>query len=166
MPKNSDMLVLDQSFGQILDADYYHRKMGTPKPEKKDALFDPWQNKDFKQLIDMIKQINNPSVTDAIFFLMMIPHNVVDALMKQIKKINTQTNKDDGRLHDFSIQITNNEKPWGGITYVIGSSAYDVISRLQVISSVNKYRAKAEIWLALGANNVGDIQCIIFNNQP
>ncbi len=166
MPKNSDMLVLDQSFGQILDADYYHRKMGTPKPEKKDALFDPWQNKDFKQLIDMIKQINNPLVTDAIFFLMTIPHNVIDALMKQIKKANTQTNKDNGRLHDFSIQITNNEKPWGGITYVIGSSAHDVISRLQVISSVNKYRAKAEIWLALGANNVGDIQCIIFNNQP
>ena len=166
MPKNSDMLVLDQSFGQILDADYYHRKMGTPKPEKKDALFDPWQNKDFKQLIDMIKQINNPLVTDAIFFLMTIPHNVIDALMKQIKKANTQTNKDNGRLHDFSIQIINNEKPWGGITYVIGSSAHDVISRLQVISSVNKYRAKAEIWLALGANNVGDIQCIIFNNQP
>jgi len=166
MPRNSDMLALDQSFGQLIDADYYHRKMGTPKPKKKDALLDPWQNKDFKQLIDMIKQINNPSVTDAIFFLMTIPHNVVDALMKQIKKINTQTNKDDGRLHDFSIQITNNEKPWGGITYVIGSSAYDVIPRLQVISSVNKYRAKAEIWLALGANNVGDIQCIIFNNQP
>ena len=166
MPKNSDMLLLDQSFSQALDADYYHRKMGTPKPKKEDALLDPWQNKDFKQLIDMIKQINNPSVTDAIFFLMTIPHNVVDALMKQIKKINTQTNKDDGRLHDFSIQITNNEKPWGGITYVIGNSAYDVIPRLQVISSVNKYRAKAEIWLALGANNVGDIQCIIFNNQP
>ena len=166
MPRNSDMLALDQSFGQLIDADYYHRKMGTPKPKKKDALLDPWQNKDFKQLIDMIKQINNPSVTDAIFFLMTIPHNVVDALMKQIKKINTQTNKDDGRLHDFSIQITNNEKPWGGITYVIGNSAYDVIPRLQVISSVNKYRAKAEIWLALGANNVGDIQCIIFNNQP
>lgn len=166
MPKNSDMLLLDQSFSQALDADYYHRKMGAPKPKKEDALLDPWQNKDFKQLIDMIKQINNPSVTDAIFFLMTIPHNVVDALMKQIKKINTQTNKDDGRLHDFSIQITNNEKPWGGITYVIGNSAYDVIPRLQVISSVNKYRAKAEIWLALGANNVGDIQCIIFNNQP
>ena len=166
MPKNSDMLLLDQSFSQALDADYYHRKMGAPKPKKEDALLDPWQNKDFKQLIDMIKQINNPSVTDAIFFLMTIPHNVIDALMKQIKKVNTQTNKDDGRLHDFSIQITNNEKPWGGITYVIGSSAHDVISRLQVISSVDKYRAKAEIWLALGANNVGDIQCIIFNNQP
>lgn len=87
--------------------------MGAPKPKKEDALLDPWQNKDFKQLIDMIKQINNPSVTDAIFFLMTIPHNVIDALMKQIKKVNTQTNKDDGRLHDFSIQITNNEKPWG-----------------------------------------------------
>lgn len=166
MPKDSDMLLLDQSFGQTLDADYYHRKMGTPKPSKKDTLINSWQNKDFKKLVDTIKQLNDPSATDVIFFLMTIPHNVVDALMKQIRKVNAQAKKDGGNLHDFSAPITNNEKPWGGITYVIGRSAQEVIPKLRVISSMNKYRAKAGVWLALGADSsTGDVQCIIFSNE-
>lgn len=167
MPKDSDMLLLDQSFGQTLDADYYHRKMGTPKPKKEEALLSSWQNKDFKKLLDTIKQLNDPSATDVIFFLMTIPHNVIDALMKQIKKVNAQAKKDGGKLHDFSAPITNNEKPWGGITYVSGRTAQEVIPKLQVISSMNKYRAKAGIWLALGADSShGDVQCIMFSNDP
>lgn len=167
MPKDSDMLLLDQSFGQTLDADYYHRKMGTPKPNKKDALLNSWQNKDFKKLVDTIKQLNDPSATDVIFYLMTIPHNVIDALMNQIKKVNAQAKKDGGKLHDFSTPITNNEKPWGGITYVTGRTAQDVIPKLRVISSMNKYRAKAGTWLALGADSSdGEVQCIMFSNDP
>ena len=167
MPRDSNMLVLDQSFGQTLDADYYHRKMGKPKSKEEEALLSSWHNEDFKKLVNTIKQLNSPSATDVIFFLMTIPHNVIDALMKQIEKVNTQAKKDAGKLHDFSAQITNNEKPCGGITYITGRTAQDVIPRLHVISSINKYRAKAGVWLALGADNrAGDVQCIMFSNEP
>jgi secA-related protein len=167
MPGDSDMLALDQSFGRLIDADYYHKKMCTPKPKKEDALFNPWQNKDFKKLVNTIKQMDDPSVTDIVFFLMTIPHSVIDALMKQIEKVNTQAKKDGGKLHDFSAQITNNEKPWGGITYVTGCTTQDIIPRLHVISSMNKYRAKAGAWLALCADSsVGDVQYIVFSKEP
>lgn len=167
MPKDSDILLLDQSFGQTLDADYYHRKMGAPKPKKEDALLNPWQNKDFKKLVDTIKKLNYPLVTDVVFFLMTIPHHIIDVLMKQIEKVNIQAKKDRDKLYNFSIPITNNEKPWGGITYVTGRTAQDVIPRLSKISLINKYRAKAGTWLALGADSsVGDVQCIMFSNEP
>lgn len=87
MPRNSDMLLaLDQSLVNLsID---YHRKMGTP-PKKKDALFDPWQNRDFKRFVDTIKQLNDPLVTDIVFFLMTIPQDVVDNIMKYINMVNS-----------------------------------------------------------------------------
>ena len=97
---------------------------------------------------------------------MTIPHNVIDALMNKIKKVNAQAKKDGGKLHDFSAPITNNEKPWGGITYITGRTAQDVIPKLRVISSMNKYRAKAGTWLTLGADSTGNVQCIMFSNEP
>ena len=166
MPRNSDMLVLNQSFGQLIDADYYHKKMCTPKPKKEDALFNPWQNKDFKKLVNTIKQMDDPSVTDIVFFLMTIPQEIVDDIMKYINMVNSQAKKDKGKLHDFSLQITNNEQPWGGVTYMSGSSGRDVIPRLQIIATMNKYRARAGYWLALGADTSGDIRCVMFNNDP
>jgi len=166
MPRGSDMTFLDQSFGQILDADYYYRKMGTPKPKKEDSLFSPWQNKDFKKLVDTIKQLNDPLITDAIFFLMTIPQDTVDCLMKCINIVNTQARKDGGKLHDFSAQITNDKNPWGGITYMSGRLEQEVIPKLLTVASMNKYRAKAEVWLALGADNAGSIRCVMFNDDP
>lgn len=166
MPGNSDMLVLDQSFGQLIDADYYHKKMCTPKPKKEDALFNPWQNKDFKKLVNTIKQMDDPSVTDIVFFLMTIPQEIVDDIMKYINMVNSQAKKDKGKLHDFSLQITNNEQPWGGVTYMSGSSGRDVIPRLQIIATMNKYRARAGYWLALGADNSGNIQYVMFDDDP
>lgn len=166
MPRDSNMLVLDQSFGQIIDADYYHKKMGAPKPKKEDALFNPWHNKDFKKLVNTIKQLNDPSATDIVFFLMTIPQETVDNIMKYMNMVNSQVKKDKGKLHDFSLQITNNGQPWGGITYMSGHSEQDIISKLQIIATMNKYRARAEVWLALGADTSGDIRCVMFNNDP
>ena len=166
MPGDSDMLVLDQSLGQLIDADYYHKKMCTPKPKKEDALFNPWQNKDFKKLVNTIKQMDDPSVTDIVFFLMTIPQEIVDDIMKYINMVNSQAKKDKGKLHDFSLQITNNGQPWGGVTYMSGSSERDVIPRLQIIATMNKYRARARYWLALGADNSGNIQYVMFDDDP
>lgn len=47
-----------------------------------------------------------------------------------------------------------------------GRSGQDVISSLQIIATMNKYRARAEVWTALGADTSGDIRCVMFNNDP
>jgi hypothetical protein len=166
MPKGANMLMLDQTVGQYIDADYYHKKMGAPKPDKKDALLDQWENKDYKKLVDTVKQLNDPAMTDIVFFLMTIPHTIVDAIMRQIKKTNEEAAKGGTKLHDFSAPITNDEQPWGGITYMTGQNGREVVSKLHVISSMNKYRATAGVWLALGADNNGNIGCIAFSNSP
>ena len=39
IPKGATMFSPDQSFGQLIDADYYHRKKGTPMPKKERFAF-------------------------------------------------------------------------------------------------------------------------------
>lgn len=165
MPKDSNMLSLDESFGQLLDADYYHRKMGTPKPKDKDALLPTWKNEAYDKIIEMVKKLGNPMQTDIIFFLMTIPHDIVDTITEYIGKVNELAGKDNG-YHDFSMPIENNGKPWGGITYIAGSSLQGILKRLEVITEINKYRAKADTWLAIGARSDGIIGIIAFNNKP
>lgn len=166
MPKDSNMLSLDESFGQLLDADYYHRKIGTPKPKDKDALLPSWKNNDdYKKIIEMVKKLGDPMQTDIIFFLMTIPHDIVDTLTEHIGKVNELAGKDKG-YHDLSMPIENNGKPWGGITYIAGSSLQGTLKRLEVIAEMNKYRARADIWLAIGARSDGLIAIMAFNNKP
>lgn len=161
MPKDADMFSLDQSFGQLIDADYYHRKMGTPKPSKKDSL-DTRHNNEYEKMINLVKSQHDPKKTDIIFFLKTVPHDVADAVMKQIALTNQQSK--DGQYHDFSLQINNGDKPWGGITYMTGSSP-EVIKRIRVISSMNKYRAKADFWLSVGARSDGTIMMMGFDDN-
>jgi len=165
MPKDSNMLALDESFGQLLDADYYHRKMGTPKPKDKDALLPSWKNEEYDKIIEMVKKLGDPMQTDIIFFLMTIPHDVMDTITEYIGKVNDLAAKDQG-YHDFSAPIDNNGKPWGGITYIAGGSFQGTLKRLEVIAEMNKYRAKADIWLAIGARSDGLISIMAFNNKP
>ena len=165
MPKDSNMLSLDESFGQLIDADYYHRKMGTPKPKDEDALLPAWNNEAYDKIIDMVKRLGDPMQTDIIFFLMTIPHDNIDTITEYIEKVNAMTKQDKG-YHDFSMPIENNGKPWGGVTYIAGNSLQGTLKRLEVISSMNKYRSKADIWLAMGARADGLLGIIAFNNKP
>lgn len=164
MPKDANMLSLDESFGQLLDADYYHRKMGTPKPKDKDALLPSWKNEAYDKIIEMVKKLGDPMQTDIVFFLMTIPHDIIDTLTEYIGKVNELAGKDSG-YHDFSMPIENNGKPWGGITYIAGSSLQGTLKRLEVIAEMNKYRAKADAWLAIGARSDGVIGIMAFNNK-
>ncbi|BBX01952.1 hypothetical protein BST36_29515 [Mycolicibacterium moriokaense] len=78
----------------LIDADYYHRKMRTPKPSGDDALEDSWQNSDYNKIIEMTKRLGAPQATDIVFFLMTIPHNVADVLTQQIRVANEAAAKD------------------------------------------------------------------------
>lgn len=49
---------------------------------------------------------------------------------------------------------------------MIGYLEQDVISKLRLVATMNKYGAKAGVWLALGADKTGSIRCVIFNNNP
>lgn len=165
MPKDANMFSLDESFGQLLDADYYHRKMGGTKPKGQDTLLSPWRNDAYDNIIAMVKQLRDPMQTDIIFFLMTIPHDIVDVITEYMGKVNELARKDSG-YHDFSMPINNNDKPWGGITYIAGGSLHGNLKRLELVAEMNKYRAKADAWLAFGARSSGAIGIMAFNNKP
>jgi hypothetical protein len=163
MPRDADLFSLDQSFGQLIDADYYHRKMDTPKPTGENVLQSTWANKEFDKLIEMIKRLDDPQKTDIIFFLMTIPHDHVDAITDHILQAIHRA-KDDG-YHDFSVAIDNRNKPWGGLTYVIGKSARGIVTRLNRITEMNKYRTQSNYWLGLAASSDGVIRVLSFNDS-
>jgi hypothetical protein len=165
MPNGTDMLLMDQSFGQFIDADYYHRKLGLPKPSTEDSLQDNWTNKIYERIIGMTKHLNNPKATDIIFFLMTIPHKFIDSITDQMTNANERALIASG-TNDFSIPITNNGKPWGGITYVVGDSLPVTMRKVEVIASMNKYRAKADSWLSIAARKDGVIVAMAFDNKP
>lgn len=165
MPNGANMFLMDQSFGQFIDADYYHRKLGLPKPTGEDALGGNWTNKKYEQLIWMTKHLRNPRATDIVFFLMTIPHDFMDAITAQMSDANARVPQAPG-VQDFSAPITNNGKPWGGVTYVVGDSLPETMKKIEVIASMNKYRAKADTWLAIAARKDGVIAAMAFDNDP
>jgi hypothetical protein len=165
IPSGATMFSPDQSFGQLIDADYYHRKKGTPTPKKKDSLARDWHNVEYEDLLKLVKQIDDPKRTDIVFFLMSVPHDVIDVVTQYINNSKQAAAKDDA-YHDFTIPITFNDQPWGGITYIIGKSFQGTLSRLETISAMNKYRSKADRWLALGARNDGILGMVAFDNAP
>jgi len=165
MPNGTDIFLMDQSFGQFIDADYYHRKLGLPKPAGNDVLGNGWTNDKYDKLVWMTKRLRNPKATDIVFFLMTIPHDFMDAITAQMTNANTRVLKTPG-AHDFSAPITNNGKPWGGITYVVGDSLPDTMRKIEVIASMNKYRARANTWLAIAARKDGVIAAMAFDDEP
>ena len=96
---------------------------------------------------------------------MSVPRDFIDVLTKYIDS-SKQSAAKDGEFHDFTIPITHDGQPWGGITYVIGKSLRATLTRLETIAAMNKYRAKADRWLALGARNDGVLGIVAFDNAP
>ena len=122
-------------------------------------------NATYEDILKLFKQLDDPKRTDIVFFLMSIPPDSIDVLTKYIDTMKQQAAKDGG-YHDFTIPIFYGDSPWGGITYVIGRDLEGTMSRLEAISSMNKYRTKADRWLSLGARIDGVLGLVAFNDSP
>lgn len=57
---------------------------------------------------------------------MTIPHEVIDAIMRQIRRVNALAIANSTKVRDFSMPINNNDKSWGGLTYMVGESPTEV----------------------------------------
>ena len=165
MPEDANMFIPDPSYGQYVDADYYHKKMGTPKPKDEDRLILEWHNEWYENLVELIKKTSDPSKVDMIFFLKGISPGVIDDLTKHIKSLNKKAS--DGKFHNLSMPITTSKKkPWGGITYAVGGSFRDAMHKLPVLCEMDKYRSKSNAWLGIAARQDGVVGFTVFTNQP
>ena len=165
MPENANMFIPDPSYGQYIDADYYHKKMGTPKPKDEDRLISEWHNEWYESLVGLIKSTDNPSKVDMIFFLKSIAPTVIDKLSEQVELLIEKAK--DGKFHNLSMPITTSQgNPWGGITYSVGGSFHDATRRLPVLCEMNKYRSKSDAWLGVAAMQNGRVGFTVFSNEP
>ncbi len=150
-PDGADMFMIDQDYAQLVDADYMYRKGQLPEPSKDHPLISDWSNKDYDQLLHELKNnVDDPKLTDIIFYLKTIPPHIMDGITQVIKRTRKKAEKD-GLPHNFSMPITDEDKPWGGFSYVMGRTPEEVRKKLGYIVQVNKYKHKSKYWLGVGA---------------
>jgi hypothetical protein len=150
-PDGADMFMIDQDYAQLVDADYMYRKGQLPEPSKDHPLISDWSNSDYDQLLNEFKtNVDDPRLTDIIFYLKTIPPHIIDGITQVIKRTRKKAEKD-GLPHNFSMPITDENKPWGGFSYVMGRTPEEVRMKLGYVVQVNKYKHKSKYWLGVGA---------------
>ncbi len=147
LPPNH-FFVADETFGQLVDADLLHRVGLTDKPKEKDQLIPESSNKFFERLLNELKAIEQPQVTDVIMFLMSLSENTIDNFTRYMQDFIAKVASGEKVTEDFSASIENEM----GFTFVVAKDDNRLREIMDVLSSKNKYKFKANQWLALGCN--------------
>lgn len=156
---------LDESFAQLVDANFPVMRGYHPKTSAVEKLHHKWKNQKFDQLILQVKATKQSGFTDAIFFLYDLAGKGADDLIKMINQTKEKTMKD-GQLHDFSMIF---EKGRSGVTFLcLPGSQEEMGRRLMNLAIARKYKTKADVWLGLGVISGSPyiVDAVAFNKQP
>lgn len=168
-PEKADRFSIDSSFAQTIDADYMHRKGRIPNLPKREMVKEMYTNPHFKQLLKELKDnVSDPKLTDVIFFLLSIPRESIDYIMRAILNARKKTLKE-GKAHDISIPLTDADgDSIGGLTYVSAPTNETMRKHLAILTSINQYRSKSDTWLGIGAvANKGHISnAVLYSWEP
>jgi len=167
IPK-SDMVALDTDFGQLIDRNYYPLKAGLEISDEGDVIKNRWENEDFNRLCNQLKTLDEPKITDVIFYLLDwsgdARKNLVDFLI-QTKDKTLQ----DGKSHNFSMPPDDSYSPRIGVTYIsLNSNNAEVLKkRLLTLCQARKYKSKGDVWIGFGSleSSDGMIDAVVFNDQ-
>ncbi len=148
---NSDGMLIESDFGQLIDRNYYPYKLGLEVSDEGDAIINKWKNEGFDDLCNQIKTINQPQITDIIFYLLDwsgdTRKNLVDYIIKTKQKTKT-----DGKSHNFSIPPDDNYITRVGITFISSNSGdpQKLEENLSTLCQVRKYKSRGDVWIGLG----------------
>lgn len=162
--EGTDGELLDNSFGQLIDANFSVARGTVPTSAATNKLFADWKNEDFQRLIEQTKSAGNAGFTDALFFLYDLAGSGADELVKRIKHAKHQT-LTDGQSHNAALLYTHEKR---GIT-ILSEAIPDVIQRkLMSLAMMRKYKSRADSWLALGtiAESPNLVDAMAFNKDP
>jgi hypothetical protein len=144
---DADMEALDNSFAQLVDANFPVLRGSVPKTSASQKLYATWTNENFQELVKQIKSTNNAGLTDALFFLYDIAGKGADELVDAIARVKRLTDIDD-RTHDASLLYTGMR---AGVTILSEPRSADAIrKKLPSFALLRKYKSKADLWLGLG----------------
>ncbi|MEN8135114.1 MAG: SEC-C domain-containing protein [Thermodesulfobacteriota bacterium] len=165
---NTNFFVIDSSYGQLIDRNYYPKKAGLDVSDEGDAIKNRWKNEGFDKLCDRLKTLNEPKITDIIFHLLDWSGDARKNLVDYLIKTKKQTLKD-GNPHDFSIPPDESYSLRVGITYysLNSGSVRDLQKRLLMLCQARKYKSKGDVWIGFGSlNNSHEmIDAVVFNEQ-
>jgi hypothetical protein len=162
------MFIIDGSFGQLIDRNYYPLKARLEVSDEGDAIKNRWRNERFNKLCEELKSTNEAKVTDILFYLFDFSGNAIEKLVDLIIDIKQKT-LSDGKVHNFSMPPDNNYSPRVGITYYSLNS--DDIEELQkgllALLQLRKYRSKGDVWIGFGSlkNSPNMIDTVAFDDQ-
>jgi hypothetical protein len=161
---DADHELLDETFAQLIDANFPAAKGHQPQTKANERLRHKWKNEKFQKMIDQVKQTGEPGFTDAIFFLYDLSGDSADDLMEVMEKTKRKALQDK-QMHDFSAIYDHGKS---GITFLTAFPAEKMHFYLMRVARARKYKTKADVWLALGsvANSPNIIDSIGFNKQP
>lgn len=159
-----DLEVVDQSFAQLIDANFQVFRGSVPKTKAADKLYAEWKNKEFAKLIEQVKAIGDPDATDAIFLLYDLAGEGADKLVRNIKIVKSKTEKDH-HCHDARMMFDGNEI---GVTILCEDSPNNLHKKILSLLTLNKYRFRTPRWLAVGcvAGSPNLVDAIAFDDGP
>jgi hypothetical protein len=162
--KTTDMEALDNSFAQLIDANFPVLRGSVPRTKAADKLYAEWKNDEFSELIKQVKATGDPDATDVIFFLYDLAGKGADELVRAIKLVKERTEKDHGS-HDARMVFEGSEI---GATVLCEDSLRDLRKKLLPLLAISKYRSKASKWLALGCvgGSPNLVDAIAFDDEP
>jgi hypothetical protein len=163
--ENVSMVALDDSFAQLIDANFPALRGSVPKTTAADKLYPKWKNEEFQQLVDQIKSTGISGFTDAIFFLYDLAGKGADQLVTFLKSIKLKAALD-GRSHDARLLYSELN---AGITIVSEPRSPEALqTKLLPLAEMSKYRSKADVWLALGcmATSPRLVDAMGFTKEP
>jgi hypothetical protein len=139
--------ILDNSFSQLVDANFQVVRGSVPLTHAADKLRSKWKNDEFQELIDQIKSTAEPRFTDVVFFLYDLAGEGADDLI-HLLKLTKRKAATDQRSHDARLLFSGT---CGGITILCEpGSPLALRKKLLPLAEIAKYKSKADTWLALG----------------
>jgi len=165
---NTDVVVINTDFGQLIDRNYYPLKAGLEVSDEGDIIKNRWKNEDFDQLCNQLKTLNQAKITDIIFYLLdwsgESRENLVDFIIKTKQKTTY-----DGKIHNFSMLPDDSCSPRVGITYfsLNSDNAEELKRKLLTLCQMRKYKSKGDVWIGFGSlkNSSEMIDAVVFSNQ-
>jgi len=148
-PNEADMMYLDQSYGQLIDADIMHRAGYADEPKDKDKLRMRLDNGLYNTIVSELKTIDDPRITDVILFLAGLSEDTINEFMRLIQLAVDSVLNGSKEQNDFSASI---DDDYGGFTFVVAKDEETMAKTMNILASKNKYLHKQDRWVALGAN--------------
>lgn len=158
---NAKMEVLDNSYAQLIDANFQVVRGSVPHTDAADKLRSQWKNDEFQKLVDQSKAVGEPRFTDVVFFLYDLAGKGADDLI-HLLKLTKRKAAADHMSHDARLLFSETRS---GITLLSEPSSPLVLrKKLLPLAEIAKYKSKADEWLALGCVATSDrlVDALVF----